>query len=94
MKEWRLNGHQDQRQASGQQNRAQQPPIEHGPKTASKTDGGQSDNRECSTEVIYSGSNRDSDSGDNKDSSGVGVKRERRDPLRYKVGQDGLGLAD
>lgn len=53
-----------------------------GPKTASETDGGQFDGREYSTEVIYSGSDQDSDSGDDEDTAGSGgdrrgVKRER-----------------
>ncbi|XP_076585509.1 serum response factor-like isoform X2 [Chaetodon auriga] len=54
-----------------------------GPNTASETDGGQFD-REYGhvTEVIYSGSDQDSDSGDDEDTAGSGgdrrgVKRER-----------------
>ncbi|XP_044046215.1 serum response factor-like isoform X2 [Siniperca chuatsi] len=53
-----------------------------GPDTASETDGGQFHDREYSTEVIYSGSDQDSDSGDDEDTAGSGgdrrgVKRER-----------------
>ncbi|TKS67935.1 Serum response factor [Collichthys lucidus] len=47
----------------------------------SETDGGQFDERAYSTEVIYSGSDQDSDSGDDEDTAGSGdrrgVKRER-----------------
>ncbi|XP_040891863.1 serum response factor-like isoform X4 [Toxotes jaculatrix] len=53
-----------------------------GPNTASGTDGGQFEDREYSTEVVYSGSEQDSDSGDEEDAAGSGgdrrgVKRER-----------------
>lgn len=48
----------------------------------SGTDGGQFEHREYSTEVVYSGSDQDSDSGDDEDTAGSGgdrrgVKRER-----------------
>ncbi|XP_027132503.1 serum response factor isoform X1 [Larimichthys crocea] len=52
-----------------------------GPGPNSETDGGQFDERAYSTEVIYSGSDQDSDSGDDEDTAGSGdrrgVKRER-----------------
>ncbi|XP_069022801.1 serum response factor-like isoform X3 [Embiotoca jacksoni] len=53
-----------------------------GPNTASETDGGQFEDREYCTEVVYSGSDQDSDSGDDEDTAGSGgdrrgVKRER-----------------
>lgn len=53
-----------------------------GPVTASESPGGQFDDREYSTEVVYSGSEQDSDSGDEEDTAGSGgdrrgVKRER-----------------
>ncbi len=53
-----------------------------GANTASDTDGRQFEDREYSTEVIYSGSDQDSDSGDEDDTAGSGgdrrgVKRER-----------------
>ncbi|XP_070774740.1 serum response factor-like [Enoplosus armatus] len=53
-----------------------------GQNTTSETDGGQFDDKEYSTEVIYSGSDQDSDSGDDEDTAGSGgdrrgVKRER-----------------
>ncbi|XP_071328373.1 serum response factor-like isoform X1 [Trachinotus anak] len=53
-----------------------------GPNTATETDGGQFGDREYSTEVVYSGSDQDSDSGDDEDTAGSGgdrrgVKRER-----------------
>lgn len=51
-----------------------------GLKTASETERGQFYIRECSTEVIYSGSDLDSDAGDDKDMAGGdrrGVKWER-----------------
>ncbi|XP_067353848.1 serum response factor-like isoform X2 [Channa argus] len=55
-----------------------------GPNAVSGTDGGQFENREYSTEVVYSGSDQDSDSGDDEDTAGSGgdrrgVKRERRE---------------
>ncbi|XP_026179659.1 serum response factor-like isoform X3 [Mastacembelus armatus] len=53
-----------------------------GPNPGSETDGGQFENREYSTEVVYSGSDQDSDSADDEDTTGScgdrrGVKRER-----------------
>ncbi|XP_028271372.1 serum response factor-like isoform X1 [Parambassis ranga] len=53
-----------------------------GPNTTPMTDGGQFEDREYSTEVVYSGSEPDSDSGDDEDAAGSGgdrrgVKRER-----------------
>nr|XP_046233991.1 serum response factor-like isoform X4 [Scatophagus argus] len=50
--------------------------------TASETHGGQFDDREYGPEVVYSGSEQDSDSGDDEDTAGSGgerrgVKRER-----------------
>lgn len=53
-----------------------------GPNTAADTDGGQFDVREYSTEVVYTGSDQDSESGDDEDTPGSGgdrrgVKRER-----------------
>ncbi|XP_029384047.1 serum response factor-like isoform X1 [Echeneis naucrates] len=55
-----------------------------GPNTSSEIDGGQFGDREFTTEVIYSGSDQDSDSGDDEDTTGSGgdrrgVKRERSD---------------
>lgn len=52
------------------------------PNSASGTDEGQFEDREYSTEVVYSGSDPDSDSGDDEDVGGSagdrrGVKRER-----------------
>uniref|UniRef100_UPI0037E97557 serum response factor-like isoform X5 n=1 Tax=Semicossyphus pulcher TaxID=241346 RepID=UPI0037E97557 len=60
-----------------------------GPNTASGIEEGQFEEREFSTEVIYSGSDQDSDSGDDEDTAGSGgdrrgVKRERRE---REVGQ-------
>ncbi|TKS67940.1 Eukaryotic initiation factor 4A-III [Collichthys lucidus] len=43
----------------------------------SETDGGQFDERVYSTEVIYSGSDQDSDSGDDEDTAGSGDRRGR-----------------
>ncbi|XP_049427653.1 serum response factor-like isoform X2 [Epinephelus fuscoguttatus] len=53
-----------------------------GPNAATDTDGGRFEEREYSTEVVYSGSDQDSDSGDDEDTAGSGgdrrgVKRER-----------------
>ncbi|XP_056228306.1 serum response factor-like isoform X1 [Seriola aureovittata] len=53
-----------------------------GPNTSSETEGGHFGDREFSTEVVYSGSDQDSDSGDDEDTAGSGgdrrgVKRER-----------------
>lgn len=53
-----------------------------GQNTTPMTDGGQFEEREYSTEVVYSGSEPDSDSGDDEDAAGSGgdrrgVKRER-----------------
>lgn len=57
-------------------------PAGSGHSTVSGTDGGQFEDREYSTEVVYSGSDQDSDSGDDEDTAGSGgdrrgVKRER-----------------
>ncbi|XP_018530250.1 serum response factor isoform X2 [Lates calcarifer] len=53
-----------------------------GPNAASETDGGQFEDREYGAEMVYSGSDQDSDSGDDEDTAGSGgdrrgVKRER-----------------
>ncbi|XP_033481162.1 serum response factor-like isoform X1 [Epinephelus lanceolatus] len=53
-----------------------------GPNAATDTDGGRFEEREYSTEVVYSGSDQDSDSVDDEDTAGSGgdrrgVKRER-----------------
>ncbi|XP_059186068.1 serum response factor-like [Centropristis striata] len=60
-----------------------------GPNPDSGTDGGRFEDREYSTEVVYSGSDQDSDSGDDEDTAGSGgdrrgVKRERSE---REVGQ-------
>lgn len=52
-----------------------------GQSTASKTDRGQFDNKEYITEVIYSGSDQDSDSGYGKDTAD---SREDRRRVKWK----------
>ncbi|XP_041839954.1 serum response factor-like isoform X2 [Melanotaenia boesemani] len=53
-----------------------------GSNPGAETDGGRFEDREYSTEVVYSGSDQDSDSGDDEGSGGDrrGVKRERSEP--------------
>lgn len=67
-----------------------------GPNPASGTEEGQYEDREYSTEVVYSGSDQDSDSGDDEDTMGSGgdrrgVKRERseREVGRQSAGSSG-----
>lgn len=67
-----------------------------GPNQASGTEEGQFEDREFSTEVVYSGSDQDSDSGDDEDTMGSGgdrrgVKRERseREVGRQSAGSSG-----
>ncbi|XP_074551455.1 serum response factor-like isoform X3 [Halichoeres trimaculatus] len=67
-----------------------------GPNPASGTEEGQFEDREYSTEVVYSGSDQDSDSGDDEDTMGSGgdrrgVKRERseREVGRQSAGSSG-----
>lgn len=78
MTESAQTGSSEQRESIGvntAQNRAQQPPSETGPNPASETNRGQSDNREYSTEVIYSCSNQDSDSWDAEEMASERSKR-------------------
>nr|XP_020475869.1 serum response factor-like isoform X2 [Monopterus albus] len=69
-----------------------------GANTVSVTDGGQFEDRDYSTEVVYSGSDQDSDSGDDEDTAGSGgdrrgVKRERseREVVQSAPTSGGLG---
>ncbi|KAM7009401.1 LOW QUALITY PROTEIN: serum response factor-like [Tautogolabrus adspersus] len=67
--------------------------LTSGPHTASGTEEDRFEDREFSTEVIYSGSEQDSDSGDDEDTVGSGgdrrgVKRERRE---REVGRQSAG---
>lgn len=55
-----------------------------GPNSAAEPEGGRFEEREYSTEVVYSGSDPDSESGEDEDTAGSGgdrrgVKRERRE---------------
>uniref|UniRef100_A0A3Q1GSM8 Serum response factor n=1 Tax=Acanthochromis polyacanthus TaxID=80966 RepID=A0A3Q1GSM8_9TELE len=67
--------------------------------TAPGTDGGQFEDREFSSEVVYSGSDQDSDSGEDEDTAGSGgdrrgVKRERSDPeVGRQAAQSSGGLS-
>ncbi|XP_054866100.1 serum response factor-like isoform X2 [Amphiprion ocellaris] len=68
--------------------------------TASGTDGGQFEDREFSSEVVYSGSDQDSDSGEDEDTAVSGgdrrgVKRERSDrEVGRQAAQSSGGLSE
>ncbi|XP_029010093.1 serum response factor-like isoform X3 [Betta splendens] len=67
--------------------------------TASSTDGGQFENLHYSTEMVYSGSDQDSDSGDDEDTAGSGgdrrgVKRERSErEVGHQAAPSSAGLS-
>lgn len=71
----------------------------NGTGVGSHTDGGQFEDREYSTDMVYSGSEQDSDSGDDEDTAGSGgdrrgVKRERSETeVGHQSAPSSVGLS-